>query len=127
VTGAVKALVGVLILVLLPRFAYGPAATRTAVFLYESLAQLVFAYPARRITVRPLRNTALHVAIVLGAGLQLATITVPALRELLALEPLDARAILAVAAGVLASWGAAELLSRRQRGSVRHVVQPAGG
>jgi Ca2+-transporting ATPase len=127
VTGAVKALVGVLILVLLPRFAYGPAATRTAVFLYESLAQLVFAYPARRITVRPLRNTALHVAIVLGAGLQLATITVPALRELLALEPLDARAILAVAAGVLASWGAAELLSRRHRGPVRHVVQPAGG
>jgi Ca2+-transporting ATPase len=127
VTGAVKALVGVLILVALPRFAYGPAATRTAVFLYESLAQLVFAYPARRITVRPLRNTALHVAIVLGAGLQLATITVPVLRELLALEPLDARAILAVAAGVLASWGAAELLSRRHRGPVRHVAQPAGG
>jgi Ca2+-transporting ATPase len=117
ITGIVKAFVGVAILVLLPRLAYGPAATRTAVFLYESLAQLVFAYPARRTTEHPLRNTALHAAVLLGAGLQVLTMTVPALRDLLALESLDGRAILVVSAGVLASWGAAELLTRwQQRG-----------
>jgi Ca2+-transporting ATPase len=127
VTGFVKAFVGVLILVLLPRFAYGPAATRTAVFLYESLAQLVFAYPARRITVRPLRNTALHAAVLFGAVLQLATISVPALRELLALEPLDLWTILIVAVGVLVSWGVAELFSRRQIGTAQPVHQPVGG
>ncbi|MCX7961761.1 MAG: HAD-IC family P-type ATPase, partial [Burkholderiales bacterium] len=112
VTGTVKALAGVLILVALPRFGYGPAETRTAVFLYESLAQLVFAYPARRIAVLPVRNVALHAAIVLGAALQLLTVSVPALRQLLALEPLDAATFAAVGAGVLLSWGSAELVSR---------------
>jgi Ca2+-transporting ATPase len=126
VTGFVKAIVGVFILVLMPRLAYGPAATRTAVFLYESLAQLVFAYPARRISVLPLRNVALHVSIVFGVGLQVLTITVPALRDLLALAPLDLRALLVVTVGVLVSWGVAEAMSRWRWHRHERVPQPSG-
>jgi len=50
--------------VLLPRLGHSLGATRTAVFLYESLAQLAFAYPSRHISVVPLRNIALHLAVV---------------------------------------------------------------
>ncbi len=125
VTGVVKAVVGVVILMLLPRLGYGPAGTRTAVFLYESLAQLVFAYPARRITVLPLGNLALHAAIVLGAGLQFLTLVMPALQELLALQPLDARSLLAVVAGVGLSWGTAEMVSRWRWNARRAASTPA--
>ena len=124
-TGFAKAIVGLLILVLLPRYAYSLDETRSAVFLYESLAQLVFAYPARRISVQPLRNVVLHASIVFGVGLQGLTIAVPALRELLALAPLDAHALLAVAAGVIASWGVAEAFGRLQRRGRERSARPA--
>ncbi len=127
VTGFAKAIVGVAILLLLPRYAYSPEETRTAVFLYESLAQLVFAYPARRIGVLPLRNAALHAAIALGVGLQLLAIAVPTLRDLLALAPLDADALLVVAAGVLASWGVAEAIGRVRGQRPPRARQPEEG
>jgi Ca2+-transporting ATPase len=125
VTGVVKAAVGVSILAVLPHLGYGPTATRSAVFLYESLAQLVFAYPARRIAVLPLRNTVLHVAIALGAGLQLLTLQLPVLRQLLALEPLDAGSLALVAGGVFFSWGVAELISRRSWNGHAAAIQAA--
>jgi len=53
-TGVIKALAGVALLVALPQFGYSLEQTRTAVFVFEALAQLAFAYPARRVTVVPL-------------------------------------------------------------------------
>jgi Ca2+-transporting ATPase len=112
VTGCAKAFAGLVFLVLLPYLGYALIETRTAVFLYESMAQLVFAYPSRRLTLKPLRNTFLHVAVVGGIALQVLTAFVPPLRTLLGLVPIDLNVWLMIAAGVLWSWAVAELVGR---------------
>ncbi len=112
ITGIAKALVGIAILLLLPRLGYSLDETRTSVFLFESMAQLVFAYPARKLNFVPLPNQALHLAVGLGLMLQVATVLVPGLRTLLGLELLDGAAATVVLAGVLLSWAAAEIISR---------------
>jgi len=113
VTGVIKALAGVALLVALPQFGYSLDQTRTAVFVFEALAQLAFAYPARRVSVVPLRNIVLHAAVLLGGGLQIATVFVPGLRSLLGLEMIDAPGWLAITGAVLLCWGAAEFIGRR--------------
>ena len=111
-TGVVKALTGGVLLVLLPRYGFNLAVTRSGVFLYESIAQLVFAYPSRRVSVLPMANGWLHLAVLLGVGLQVLTITLPSLRFLLGLEPLGLRVLFWIGGGVLMSWLVAEVFSR---------------
>ncbi|MCC7462062.1 MAG: cation-transporting P-type ATPase [Gammaproteobacteria bacterium] len=112
VTGIIKALAGVALLIALPRLGYSLDQTRTAVFVFEALAQLAFAYPARRVSVMPLRNLALHTAVVLGGALQIATVFVPGLRALLGLEMIDVPVWAGIAGAVLLCWGAAEVIGR---------------
>ncbi len=112
VTGLAKGLGGVALLVLMPWWGYGFEATRTVVFLYESFAQLVFAYPVRHVTVEPRRNAILHLTVAASVALQLATVLLAPLRALLGLVPVDVTAWLMIAIAVLASWAAAELVSR---------------
>ena len=102
ISGALKAGLGLGIFFLLPTFDYSGEETRTAVFLYESLSQLAFVYPARLISVRPLPNRTLNIIVVVSVLLQIATITIPGLRTVLGLEPIDgaATAAVAVALGV---------------------------
>ncbi|HEY7669021.1 MAG TPA: cation-transporting P-type ATPase [Hyphomicrobium sp.] len=107
VTGTAKALAGVAFLVLLPLLGYAIEATRTSLFLYEAMVQLVFAYPAQRINVHPLRNPILHFAVWGGIALQALTVLIPGLRALLGLVPIDAAAFLLVAVGVIGGWGVA--------------------
>ena len=107
-TGAFKALVGGALLVTLPYYGYDLPTTRTLLFLYMSIGQLVFAYPARHIATASRRNIALHLSVLLGIGLQLLTIYVPALRQLLGLTLPDTFGLLWVAGAVLLSWGVAE-------------------
>jgi Ca2+-transporting ATPase len=57
-------------------------------------------------------NLALHLSIGIGIALQLLTIVVPALRHVLGLERLDARAMFTLAIAVGATWVAAELINR---------------
>ncbi len=97
ISGALKAGLGLGIFFLLPTLDYSGEETRTAVFLYESLAQLAFVYPARLISVRPLPNRTLNIIVVVSVLLQIATITVPGLRTVLGLESIDGAAIAAVA------------------------------
>lgn len=111
-TGIIKAAAGGALLVILPLFGYGVAVIRTAVFLFESIAQLFFAYPARHLTVIPRFNLALHLAVGFGVVLQILTIFVPFLRELLGLTMLEAQVLLIVTAVILITWGAAEIYSR---------------
>ena len=108
VSGVAKAAVGLGLLVLLPGLGYGRAAAQSGVFIFESVAQLVFAYPARHLSVQPRPNVFLHLAVGLGIGLQLLTLLVPGLRELLGLVPLDLIALTWVTAAVLVTWGVAE-------------------
>lgn len=112
ITGLAKALMGVAILVMLPQLGYSLEETRTSVFLFESMAQLVFAYPARKLNIIPLPNGILHWAVGLGLLLQVATVLVPGLRTLLGLVYIDGFAAGTVLVGVLLSWAAAEVISR---------------
>jgi Ca2+-transporting ATPase len=112
VSGLAKAFAGLVLFLLLPFLGYAILETRTAVFLYESIAEVAFAYPSRRIHLNPLRNTFLHVAVLGSIVLQVLTVLVPALRALLGLVPIDLTVSLMIAAAVLWSWGVAELVGR---------------
>lgn len=111
-TGIFKAAVGGALLIGLPHFGYSLATTRTLLFLYITIGQLAFAYPARHTLGSAQTNVALHLSVILGIGLQLLTVFVPALRLLLGLELPDAFALLWVAGAVILSWAAAESYSR---------------
>jgi Ca2+-transporting ATPase len=111
-TGVIKALVGGMLLIALPRLGFSLEASRSVVFLYAAIGQLVFAYPSRRISASPHFNLALHVAVILGTGVQLLTVLIPGLRLLLRLELPGLSALFWVAAAVLVSWGVAEIFSR---------------
>jgi hypothetical protein len=86
--------------------------TRTAIFLHATIGQLFYAYPARRINAPPRFNGALHLAVILGVGVQLLTVLLPGLRALLGLEPLTLEMLTLVSAAVLLTWGMAEAYSR---------------
>lgn len=107
-TGTMKAAMSLTLLVMLPLLGYGVILTRTAVFLYDSIAELLFAYPARHISIAPKRNVWLNVAITGGIGLQLLTVFVPQLRTLLGLEMLDSFVFSIFGVAVLISWAIAE-------------------
>ncbi len=123
-TGFFKALMGGILLVFMPRLGYGLLATRTGVFLFESIVQLVMAYPSRKISVQPKFNLSLHLAVILGTLLQIATIYFTPLRTLLGLESLDLRVFGLIGGAILLTWAAAELflvIDRRVWGSRREV------
>jgi Ca2+-transporting ATPase len=111
-TGTFKALVGGALLIGLPQFGYSLTATRTLLFLYMTIGQLMFAYPARRVGGAPQRNIALHLSVILGTVVQLLTVFVPGLRVLLGLEKLRLVAFVWLAGAILLSWGFAEIYSR---------------
>jgi len=86
-----KTIIGGALLLFLPRYGFSLEATRTLIFLYMAIGQLVFAYPSRRTTISPELNLTLHLAVVFSIGLQLLTVFIPALRQLLGLVALDPR------------------------------------
>jgi Ca2+-transporting ATPase len=87
-------------------------ATRTAVFLFMAAGQLLFAYPARRATVTPRANPVLHVAILVTLVAQALVLTVHPLMVAFDTVALSPTALALVIAGMLASWGFAELVTR---------------
>jgi Ca2+-transporting ATPase len=89
VTGSAKAAVGLTLLGVLPLLDYSTAATRTAVFLFESIAQLAYVYPSRQLELPPLGNRVLNAIVVLSVLLQPLLVEFPATRRLLALEPIE--------------------------------------
>ncbi|MEL7209920.1 MAG: cation transporting ATPase C-terminal domain-containing protein, partial [Actinomycetota bacterium] len=95
---------------------YSGTETRTAVFLYESLAQLAFVYPARHLVARPVRNRVLDGIVVATVLLQVATVAVPGLRTLLGLAPIGPSAYLLITAALVASSAGAFLSARLTRG-----------
>lgn len=112
IAGTMSGLIGGLLLVLLPRYGFGIEASRTMLFLYASISQLLLAYSSRRIVTVPRINIALHVAVLLCLSVQLLTVLLPALRSLLGLEALTLAALMWVAAAVAISWIVAEIYSR---------------
>jgi P-type Ca2+ transporter type 2C len=112
VTGLLNAMAGGALLVLLPRYGFDAEATRTSVFLYASVAQMLLAYPSRLTRLASGSNGWLHLAVLAGTGLQALTVAVPGLRAVLGLEPLTLLAVALVAAGVMSSWVGAGILGR---------------
>ena len=80
---------GGMLLAGLPRYGYSALSVRGVLFLYATISQLFYAYPARRLSSQPQFNGALHLAVLLGIGLQLLTVLWPDLRTLLGLEPIN--------------------------------------
>ena len=112
VSGMLKAAVGLSLFFLLPELASTGEETRTVVFLYESLAQLAFVYPARRITAKPVTNKTLNWIVAISVVVQVATITVPGLRTVLGLRTIDISAVAYLAAALAVSVAGASLLAR---------------
>jgi Ca2+-transporting ATPase len=112
IAGAVSALIGGSLLILLPRFGYGIEASRTLLFLYATVSQLVMVYSTRRMITVPRMNISLHLTVVLCFALQLLTVFVPGLRLVLGLELPDASGLLMVGGSILLSWGMAEIYVR---------------
>lgn len=110
--GIAKAFIGCMLLIALPRYGYSLEVTRTLLFSHMAISQLVFVYPSRRTRITPEFNLTLHLAVALSIGLQLVTLFLPSLRQLLGLEVLDAAALLLMGAAVLLTWGIAEAFSR---------------
>jgi len=110
--GIAKTIIGGALLLFLPRYGLSLEATRTLIFLYMAIGQLVFAYPSRRTTITPELNLTLHLAVVFSIGLQLLTVFIPALRQLLGLVALDTGALTIMGISVLVTWALAEAFSR---------------
>lgn len=123
ITGILKAVVGVGFLAAMPRLGYSLEETRTSLFVYESLMQLVFAYPCRRISVIPLPNVWIHVAVGLGVVLQLLTVGLAPLRALLGLVPINSAVIAGILGIALLTWAAAELMGWLTRTSARSAYR----
>lgn len=121
--GIAKALMGAVLIIAMPRYGYSFEATRTLLFLYMAIGQLVFVYPSRRTNITPEFNFALHLAVALSITLQLITIWVPGLRRLLGLTTLDIQALVVMTFAVLLTWGIAEGFSRLSWSSTRAPAQ----
>jgi Ca2+-transporting ATPase len=116
-TGVFKAAIGIALLGVMPWLGYTILATQTVIFLYESIAQLAFAYPSRTVSVLPKTNALLNWIIVISIFVQLATVMIPGLRQLLGLEPLDLKAFVVMTASILLTWAVASWISQRARKS----------
>ena len=136
ISGASKAFGGIAILGAMPQLGYSLEETRTSLFIYESMLQLVFVYPSRRISVVPLPNVWIHLTVGLGLALQALTVIVPPLRTLLGLVPVSAAVFGTVVIAVLLTWAVAEFLGRRepmsstsnsQRGGAQRSSSTAAG
>ena len=110
ISGTSKAAGGIVLLGAIPQLGYSLDEARTALFLYEFVLQLVFAYPSRRISLIPMPNIGLHLAIGLGVALQVMTVLLPPLMTLLGLVSISAVVLGAVIVAALLTWAVAEFL-----------------
>jgi len=111
--GLLKGGIGVFLFFLLAVMGYSGSSTQTSLFLFESLAQLAFVYPSRRIMASTASNYILNFIIIASVILQVLTITLPALRTMLGLVPLDGASLGLVGVCLLVTIAGAEIWSRR--------------
>ena len=127
--GLMKGALGLGLLVLMPSLGSSLAATASSVFLYESIAKLLSAYPARKLGVRPARNPWLHGSVLVGVVLGLVCITFSPVRSVLGLVALSARELLLVFALLIVTWGSGELAAylvrRSQTPKLRELALPS--
>jgi P-type Ca2+ transporter type 2C len=125
-SGIFKAALGITALIVMPIVGFTLVAVQTVIFQTEAIGKLVSTYTARGLTAHATRNIALHVAVAAGIALQLVTMAVAPLRDLLDLESIDVRAAIAVTLLVVSAVGGQRLLvwlfGRRARvGGLQHA------
>lgn len=99
-------------LLALPVLGYNQDVTQTVVFFYLTVVQLTVVNPARTANLLPERNNIVTSALLITLILQLLVVSIPTLRELLGLAPLDWQLAGMVAGLLLISWLLAVACSR---------------
>jgi Ca2+-transporting ATPase len=110
-SGAFKGLLGIATLIVMPELGFALVAVQTVIFQTEAIGKLVSTYTARGLTTHARRNLALHVAVGAGLAIQVITMAVPPVRELLDLERVDLRAVALVVALVAAAVAGQRVLA----------------
>jgi Ca2+-transporting ATPase len=113
VGGAIAMLALGLLAVLPPVFGEPVEATRTAVFLFMAIGQIVVTYPARRTSGTPLPNPALHWTVAGSLLVQLVLFSTPTFREAFDVTLPSPQATAMVAVAVAAAWVVAHAIARR--------------
>jgi len=126
--GFTKGALGLALLVVMPSLGSTIEATATSVFLFESIAKLLSAYPARKLGLQPTRNPWLHGSVLVGVVLGLVCIGVAPVRAMLGLVALSPREVAFVVALLFVTWGAGELAAKIARSArtrkLREAAQP---
>jgi Ca2+-transporting ATPase len=92
-----------------------PIQTITIVFLYETIAELLFVYPVRAVRGVSKVNWVLHGAVLAGIGIHLAGMFVPLLRDILQITLIPQEGWIATISSVLVSVLAAYMLALHLR------------
>jgi Ca2+-transporting ATPase len=111
-TGAMKALLALGVLGLVPRLGYDLEVARAAAFHFMAVGQLFLTYPARHTGMRPLPNPYLHAAVAAGIALQIGAASLPLTAGLLGNAGLPVALWVFVFTGALLAWLLAEAISR---------------
>jgi len=115
--GCFKAAIGLALLAWLPRVGVSLAVTASTVFLYESVAKLASAYPARRVGAAPVRNLWLHLSVASGLVAGLSCILLAPLRRTLGLTLLNQQAVWFLLGATFLTVVSGELVARALRPS----------
>ena len=106
-TGLALVLLGVL-----PRLGYELETTRTCLFHFMAVGQLLLVYPSRHSWTHPGTNASLHLAVGLGIVAQVIAAGFPALSGMLALARLPVELWLVVFGGAFVAWAIAQCATR---------------
>jgi Ca2+-transporting ATPase len=110
--GAMKTLLALAVLGLVPRLGYELEVARAVTFHLMAVGQLLLTYPSRHTWIRPLQNPFLHGAVVIGIVVQVAAASVPFTAELLGQAAIPVELWGLVFGGAIVAWGLAEAISR---------------
>jgi Ca2+-transporting ATPase len=122
--GSFKGAAGLALLFFLPKLGVSIAGTAAAVFVYESVAKLTSAYPARRVGSRASRNPWLHLAVGAGVALSAVCVLVPPLRATLGLAPFEPQAALPLGLALALTALGGEIFARVLRHRSHANVAP---
>jgi len=119
--GTVRGLFSLALLITMPQLGLSVPAVPSVIFLHGASTKLLTAYPARRLLRTPLPNHILHAALIIGIGLQLVVLAVPALRHTLSVVALDARELGYLGAAIVVTYMLTEATARLIR--IAHDAQ----
>jgi Ca2+-transporting ATPase len=111
--GGFKGFLGLGLLLALPGLGVSLPGTAAAVFIYESVAKLASAYPARRVSGSTAPNFWLHLSVAAGVGLGLLCVGFQPLRETLGLAGLEGAAVVPLLGAVALTVLGGELVAQR--------------